>query len=566
MSCGASGEIEVEGTNSEGRARVSVPVSLSCPVQADSALVSYEVFQGPPVYKMDFETGEEFGRAPMARPEDGSPAKSPVPWGLASYGEELRRMANAWSADDNGFVTSVWRKRSAVAVAVRHHDDAQVPEVAAAIHLDGVRTPLPEVYRETHPADGGYITDIVFDIDRLLYTRGAELHVSADSGDAQSSASLTLFGEEVPNLDVTWIPVVLDDVPEEHPIDAEEAMEIGVLPWWPIGDFTTGVGPPMTYKRTEGDGRGGTPDIDHNEAMYQLVDHRLLHACGPQEIYYGISNSDAMDKAGLDVPQAAIAAVDQWVAFSPGVIDRYDELTGRFLYGSEGHEMGHMFGLGHSACNVDSDERDGYPYEGASLGPARSWDFVDSRFAGRLGMRGVEIPAIYRKDPGDEYVDLMSYCYPGIASDFNYQRALLMRQSEEYWAPIETTPPDDCTPAAADKPVEGIVSKSAVDSAPQKSLAVSGSVDAHGIAVVRMAQATLKPPWPGPATGNLVLTVLDAGGREMHRQAVRTSLLSHSDGRQLWSARIPYFEGAATVVLRTLQGDIRATREIMIPE
>ena len=77
-----------------------------------------------------------------------------------------------------------------------------------------------------------------------------------------------------------------------------------------------------------------------------------------------------------------------------------------------------------------------------------------------------------------------------------------------------------------------------------------------------MIEPTSKPPWAPQATGDLILAVLDAGGLELHRQPVRASHLSHSDGWQLWGARIPYFEDAATVVLRTPQGDFRATGEI----
>ena len=358
---------------------------------------------------------------------------------------------------------------------------------------------------------------------------------------------------------VTWIPVVMDDVREEHPIDAEESMKWGVLPWWPIGDYETGVGPTMTYDRQEYDRRPDTPAMDAFEVAYQLIDHRLLNACGAQEIYYGIGNSEAVLNAGLDIHTVGVSNFHHWTAFSPGYINP-EEAPPRNAYNVEAHEIGHMLGLGHAPCNT-TPAFDGYPYEGAIPGPARSWDYFDDRFAGRPGMRGVEVPAFW--PAGNEYVDLMSYCSPGITSDYHYQRAFLLHQSEDYWAGIQTTPADDCTPAAVGKPIEGLVKKSAKTPEPPRSIAISGSIDAHGTAAVRMAQPTSKPAWPAPKTGDLVIVILDAGGLELLRQPVRTSPLSHSDGRMAWGARVPYFEGAATVVLRTPQGDLRAAGEVL---
>ena len=54
---------------------------------------------------------------------------------------------------------------------------------------------------------------------------------------------------------------------------------------------------------------------------------------------------------------------------------------------------------------------------------------------------------------------------------------MVTRQSEDYLAGFETTPADDCTPAATDQPVEGLVKKSAKAPEPPRSIAISGSVD-----------------------------------------------------------------------------------------
>ena len=566
MACGASGEVGVKGTNSEGTARVTVPVSLSCPLQGDARLVSLEVFQGPPVYKKDFETGEEFGPVPLARPEDGSPAHPPVPWTPYDARKAWQMLHDAWSPDDAGFVTAIWRRQAAIAVAVRHRDGSSIPEVSARIDLDGVRTALPEIYRETERDGDGYLTDTVFYVERELYDRGAELRVSLDTGEEQVTERLVLFGEEVMPLQVTWIPIVAEEVPEEIPIDPEQQLRDDLLPFLPIGDYETDKGPTMVYEPSEEDGQDGAPLMDSGRAVSQLVAHRLRNACGPQEIYYGIYNRIAMDQAGYVVKgtySIAWPALLTAITGGPWATPEFSpDNAPRDVSEVNAHEMGHLFGLGHAPCGAPDPEPE-FPYADALLGPARSWDFLDRRFAGRAGERGVAVPAMYYKPPEYEYADLMSYCgTPGGLSDYNYQRALLLRQSPGYWEGLGDDENNqlDCAEKTASS--DDIVAKSAqVD--PPRSLAVFGSVDANGVTSVHMAEPTSKPAWPAPLSGDLMLVVLDAGGLELHRQPVRLSPISHGDGRMGWIARTPYFEGAATVLLRGIDTvDVHAMAEV----
>ena len=572
MTCGASGEVKVQGTNSEGAASVGVPVSLHCPMQGDTRLVSLEVFQGPPVYKKDFETGEEFGRVPMALPEDGSPPKDTLldrnPFDPDIWDERRRRRHAAWSPHDDGFVTAIWRRQAAVALAVRHSDDSPTPKTSAVIERDGVRTVLPETYRETGRDGDGFITDTVFYVERELYDRGAELVVSVDSDSGETTERLDLFGEEVPLLKVTWVPVVLDDVPEEEPIDPEEWTGNGLLASLPIGDYETGKGPTMLYEKSEEDEASSPPTLDAYRLMDQVVDHRMLHACARDEIYVGVFNAAAIREAGYSRWPSALASVYLMTAIMGGVWSPEAFSSNRHnyrnLFSTAAHEVGHIFGLGHAPCGDPPGVEEDYPYEDAILGPARSWDFLDNRFVGRLGERGVEVPADYLETPpGREYVDLMSYCFtPDALSDYHYQRSLLQRQSPGYWDAIlnEDYNEVQCEPVASSGT---IVAKAARAEQAPASLAITGSVDADGIATVRMIKPTSNPAWPAPPSGDLVLVVLDAGGLELHRQPVRLSPISHGDGRMGWSARVPYFEGAATVVLRGPDtGDVQAVGEI----
>ena len=157
----------------------------------------------------------------------------------------------------------------------------------------------------------------------------------------------------------------------------------------------------------------------------------------------------------------------------------------------------------------------------------------------------------------------MGYCGPGLISDYNYQRTLLLRQSPVFWEGMAgefTELQSECAGSAdAKTPTGGLVAKSAPAETAPRSIAITGAVDADGIVSVRLARPTTKPPWPGPASGDLTLIVLDSGGSVLHRQPLLTSPLTHSDGRSAWSARVPYFEDAATVVLRGPEGDERAS-------
>ena len=281
----------------------------------------------------------------------------------------------------------------------------------------------------------------------------------------------------------------------------------------------------------------------------------------------GIYNVAAILNAGYSSWPAGSAWMPRLTAVMGGPWDRdlvtHDRKAYRYVYDTHAHEMGHIFGLGHAPCGA-SDAEPEYPYEGAIVGPARSWDFIDGRFVGRLGERGVEIPADYPDVPPErEYLDLMSYCHaPSALSDYNYQRALLLRQSPDYWDVITDMDDNQVSCTKASSAQTQLVAKSAKIDEPPVSIAITGSVDADGIASVRMVEPTGKPVWPGPKTGDLVLVVLDAGGFELHRQPIRLSRIEHSDGRMGWSARVPYFDDAATVVLRSPDGHLRAQSEI----
>ena len=320
MTCDAagpvSGTIRVRAATGNKSSIVEVPIALQCssaqavepPVLVGGAgLVSIEVFQGPPVYKADFDTGRTHGPVAMARPENGAEPVEAVAW--RSYQLDTQIHHRAWDPADEGLVTAIWRRQAAVAVAVRHADDFPVPGVSAAIERNDARTALSQIYQETVRDGEAFITDTVFYIERELYDRGAVLEVSVDSNAEIAQERLVLFGEEVMPLEVTWIPIVLEEIPEEAPIDPEAWLRDGQRAFLPIGDYKTGMGPTMVYEPTEEDGVNGHPPLHSITAVRQITDHRALHACGPQEIFYGVHNPLAMREAGYDSIPTGAASV-----------------------------------------------------------------------------------------------------------------------------------------------------------------------------------------------------------------------------------------------------------------
>lgn len=76
-----------------------------------------------------------------------------------------------------------------------------------------------------------------------------------------------------------------------------------------------------------------------------------------------------------------------------------------------------------------------------------------------------------------------------------------------------------------------------------------------------MVEPTGNVPWATPAAGAFTRELLDAGGYVLHREPVPVLHAGHGRGEALWNARVPWFDAAATVVLRGPAGDIRATSQ-----
>ena len=550
--CSSPGErrtdISVTGRTGNKSIVVHVPFVLRCQAEqaeAGAHLISLELFQGPPIYKKDYRAGTETEPVTLARPENG--AKASELWVDTVKDEDTGLWVypskdEAWSVDNNGFVTAIWNRRAAVAVTAFHMDDSPLPEFSASVGGAG----LPVLLQETERDGDGFETVTVFDVGRDLYERGAVLDVSVKTDGGDLTDRLALFGETVNPIQVTWIPIDVPEFPAQI-VDAEQYMG-GLESWLPIADRVTGIGPTMQYEETgvEGPGLRAHPF----EALEQIRKHHVLHACAYDEIYIGYWNVQAMFDADNRAALGGYAAVGETHAIGTSIVDVSSPPRPSAVWGAHivnAHEVGHLFDLFHvPACGREARGAAGYPYEESALGPARSWDFLMSQFVNR--------------DP--DILDFMSMCgFLGAVSDFSYQLMALYRQSPQASGTCEN--PRDGRGAATTKshvPVLG--AKSAAVSGSPASLAVTGAVSADGIASISMAQPTDKAPWAVPGEGEFTLEILDAGGSVLHSQFVHASRVDHGHGEASWSARVPYFEGTASVVLRGSAGGVQAEATI----
>ena len=550
--CSSPGErrtdIAVTGRTGNKAITVHVPFVLRCQAETGTHLVSLELFQGPPIYKKDYRAGTETEPVPMMRPENGA---TPVerwtpPYYVEETGERIYpSKAYVWSAEHEGLVTALWGRRAAVAVTILHMDDSPTPEVSASVGAAA----LPTLLQETVSAGDGFETVTVFDLARDLYERGAVLDVSVETGEGKQSDQVTLFGETVEPVQLSWVPIVVEGFPPPQP-DAEDLTD-NLASMVPIAERIVKTGPPMNYVE-KGTDLEDEFNIDVGKALQQLKNHHALHACEYDEIYLGIWNAQAfLDEddyfySGAAARSSNLSSGNTLVG--PGPVDFESPPIPKRMQvaiSTFAHELGHLFGLSHTPCGVEPRfEGKEYPYgNNAELGPAPLWETIFNRFIGA----------------GDGFHDNMSYCGPRATSDFSYQMMVMYRQ-HDYASRTCEAPRPGGDPNARSKPgADPLVTKSAAVDGVPKSIAIAGAISADGIASISMVQPTGNPPWAPRPDGEYTLELLDAGGTVLHRQPIRANRIDHGHGEALWGARVPYVDGAATLLVRGQSGDVRAT-------
>ena len=384
----------------------------------------------------------------------------------------------------------------------------------------------------------------------IFTNEGICLDVSVKTDDGDLTDRLALFGETVNPIQVTWIPIDVPEFPAQI-VDAEQYM--GGLERLAAyrGSGSRASGRRCSTRKLA----WKAPDFVHI-LLRRSNKYANIMSCTPAPTTKSISGIGTCRRCSMPMggrDQAAMPLAGERTPLAPqsSTCTRLHARSAlKKAHILNVHEVGHLFDLFHvPACGrEDQWSAAGYPYEEGALGPARSWGFLLSRFV---------------DDRDLDILDFMSKCgLHGGVSDFSYQLMALYRQSPQ--ASGTCANPRDGRDAATTKghvPVLG--AKSAAVSGSPASLAVTGAVSADGIASISMAQPTDNAPWAVPGEGEFTLEILDAGGSVLHSQFVHAaSRVDHGHGEASWSARVPYFEDANTVILRDGAPQVRASFEI----
>ena len=511
-----------------------------------AALSRIEFLQGPPTFRKDYRAGEVIGPINASRPENSGVALESWTWDVSrvrAANGQITAEQYVWSAANQGFVTSIWKRRVAIAVEATHVYRHPAPTVSVELVTDGGEAvSLSALLDVTDPHPGhAYRTELVFDLPAELNQPGGEILARVTFDGEIAEEALPLFGETVTRLPITWFPLATPDFPAPE-VDPQAYVSYA-LPYLPIAEYHATLGPQMIYQSTGAEEDGAI--FDRQSMIDQAVLHHATHACTADEIYMGVYNRTAILAAGRNIgiggwfwrhsARASVGSVPD---------DGGNPLSDHVA--TVAHELGHALDLPHAPCgregvpyppDVDPD----YPYDQATLGPSRGWHFGPGEFVDRQTNRR----------------DVLSYCLPRFISDYNYQHALTFLQSQ-YVAGLSAEV-EDCMDAPGGR--DG-------DSA---SLALVGHVGPDGTVTVTGAALSSEPPWAPPDTmgtpGWTVSLQADDGTTLYEQQLHLDPPYTHEYGTRPahpegWSARIPYSAAASKVTLADPIGNVSTSRDI----
>ena len=507
-----------------------------------------EFLQGPPTYRKDYRTGEVIGPIAGNRPENGAPPRPP---------QELT-IENRWSEADQGFVTALWDRWVAVAVAVDHPYSHPLPTLSArVVSAKGEAQDIPSVYDVTKTGEAaGYRTEMVFDVARELNAPGAVVEITVGGGGSELVESIPLFGETIEETIMRWVPIETATVPAVDNLGDEGYTDV-LDAYMPIAEYTATVTEPVAYELT-GDEQEGA-EIDDRAVWDQLKMLQTTEGCGRGDLYIGVYNITGLRNAGVAPTPLAMWGGRGVMVLASGEDHAVNSYWG-YLPGYA-HEFAHAHGLyAHFSCPpypVTQAEglRYAYPYEDGQLGPARGWH----RLAGDFMRRGVVVQMGPPPRNMDEPRDIMTACQVNFVSDFTYQMVLSFMQ-----APFNKAWVDEARSCLAETTAAG----------GHRTLAVLGEVSDDGSVTLLDMAVSDRPPWAVPTAATTppgmrmwTLEMHDAGGGIVHRQPIPVPDPSRglAGVERAWSYRVPYPPEAETVVVRAPSGDLRGDFAIACP-
>ncbi|MCY3941854.1 MAG: hypothetical protein OXG29_12355 [Gammaproteobacteria bacterium] len=392
---------------------------------------------------------------------------------------------------DTQYVDGVAGRHTVLAAAVTH-ESATVPEIrATATDADG------EVLQESlgptskHTSKTGsleWTTEHVYDVSEhylpshriTLFVDESE-HLDETREDNNQNSVQFGGGRQLPPFKIVFWPIRTD---AGTPAIQTEDYMTSILDLLPIGRYEVRVGETLSFLSQTAD----------TETVLDFLEREWNRNASGDEYYYGIF---------LETYNDEICGR----SFRPGNVavqlpleDCSDETSA--------HEIGHNLSLLHAPWDcwgefdIENTDPD-YPYEEGGLGPRRGWLGSAEEFVAG----GSE----------ETRFDVMAYCSPRFISDYHYKKALDYRVGRTLGSAL---------PALAQaKELQG------------PSLALSGGVE-WGMWTLDYVDDSPMPARKPPVEGKYFLTLQAASGREIYRERLRLSAITHSAKRS-WAARVP---------------------------
>ena len=379
--------------------------------------------------------------------------------------------------------------RTTTIAATIGHESPSVPSLAATIReTEGeILDDAPEVLvTETQAVGNGiWSTEYIYDITDH-YNQGNRIEFLIDEDRAldetneDNNVRWVRFGGEwtLPEFKIVFLPL-RTNVGEPTEFRPEDFMD-GIRDLMPIAGFDTRLGATLDISNQS---------VDSKVALTAVREHWNLNAMNG-EFYYGVY---VRDEEGGICGRADL----------PGNVAASSTDCGQ---GTPAHEIGHNLSLRHAPydclgedniTNVDPD----FPYSDGRFGANRGWVISENRFM----------------QPTDGY-DVMAYCRPRFVSDYHYNKAFDYR--------IES--------------VSGLAM--ALEEVPETqsgpSIALMGKVDEWGMWSVTQCDRSEMPARSPPSNATYELTLQDGHQREIFRQPLMLSDISHSKEKS-WAARVP---------------------------